>query len=199
METKDAAAISGIIELERAGRPVRLPDFQLPVDLIFGVGKEEGLYAGKSSSGPWGGHGSDRHSLRALDAKVSHARPDTQSPIDPLQQVDRLLSRRSHRPDDLFLLCPGIKDDNMRAGHSNQAGDCTIGVYQRESIHVDRVHSAIMDEPFACRVIAGQVGHAITADPDAALAVFVHLAGKSGCAGMDRSQILQSVLGRIEA
>ena len=48
-------------------------------------------------------------------------------------------------------------------------------------------------------IVARQIGGSVTADPDPAVGVLVYAAWKGGRFGMDRSEILESVLFGIEA
>ena len=87
----------------------------------------------------------------------------------------------------------------MWPGHLHQRGDGSIAAHEGVVVHIDIVHPSVADELATNRIVTGQVGCGVAADPDPAPVILVHTAREGGCAGMNGPQILQGVLGWIEA
>ena len=91
-----------------------------------------------------------------------------------------------------------VEDHHVWPSLGDKTGDGTIDIDEGIVIHVYFIHTPVTLE-FARRwVVAGQVRRAVATNPQSSRAVLVNTTGKNRRRAIDRSQIDQLILVRIE-
>jgi hypothetical protein len=100
-----------------------------------------------------------------IDPEIALTRFDIEPAVDTTIQVDGVLTLSRHRSDRLLFPGSGIEHHHVRLGHPDQAGDGAIRIDKGIIVHIHLVHAAIVGELAGLRVVAGQIGGPVTADP----------------------------------